>query len=233
MTPAPILILQHEAARPPGYLADFLAHRGRATFRILLRGAHDLPQADLVAASAGVVVLDAAAGVLDPPPWHEALLEWLVARRAAGTPLLGHGYGAHLITLASGGEVQPVAPARGWFPVEVTGHWPLQSEDKRVLMWHDACLRPPPGWDTLVRDRAGRALACSDGRALVTQFLPQVAPSLYDEWLAAWRATDDAPSASLQTVAELEHARQSLPRTQRLARALYEGWLERCIPPER
>lgn len=54
---------------------------------------------------AGVVLTGSHAMVSDREPWSEALVPWLQAAVAAGTPILGICYGHQLLAHALGGEV--------------------------------------------------------------------------------------------------------------------------------
>lgn len=232
MSTRSILIIQHERAHPPGYLGDFLARAGLTTLTILLRSDRDLPDEGMLAHVAGVVLLDASRGVLAARDGCALDLEmaWIKRVLAAGIPILAQGFGAQLTALASGGEVVAVAPTRGWYPLN-TATTParlqaLLPNPVSAFLWRDAAVVPAAGTRALFSDTRRQPLAHLAGNTLLLEFLPHVTPALYAAWLDGWRTECTPPSATAQTIAELDHAAQTHLRQSRLlADALYQYWL--------
>ncbi len=229
-TQKPILILLHDRACAADYLSSYCARRNFATVSIVLRDSNDLPDAVVRNQFGGVVVLDAGCNVLDPPAWLARERDWLAALIEAGMPVLAHGSGAHLVTLAAGGDIEPCAPTRGWFPVRATlsaralglhTHLP-----PRLLLERQAASVPPPAARALVSGIAHDTLAYVDGALTVLEFHPHMASAAYAERLRLWRGSELRPNATCQTAAELEHAAGTDRNAgERFAQALYDAWL--------
>jgi len=226
MSTRSILIIQHERAHPPGYLADFLARAGLTTLTILLRSDRDLPDEGMLAHVAGVVLLDASSGVLSARDGCALDLEvaWIRRVLTADIPLLAQGFGAQLTALASGAEVVRVAPTLGWCALN-TGTTPARLQELlpnpvSAFLWRDAAVVLAAGTRALFNDARGQPLAQVAGKT------PHLTPALYAAWLDDWRAHCPPPSATVQTIAELEHAAHTHLRQSRLlANALYQYWL--------
>jgi GMP synthase (glutamine-hydrolysing) len=90
-------------------LGDFeqwvAAGLGETTLPVQVLDARKPPALPAPAALAGVVLTGSHAMVSDREPWSEALVPWLQALVAHGTPVLGICYGHQLLAHALGGEV--------------------------------------------------------------------------------------------------------------------------------
>ena len=78
---------------------------GETTLPVQVLDARKPPALPAPAALAGVVLTGSHAMVSDREPWSEALVPWLQALVAHGTPVLGICYGHQLLAHALGGEV--------------------------------------------------------------------------------------------------------------------------------
>jgi GMP synthase-like glutamine amidotransferase len=99
----------------------------------------------------------------------------------AGVPLLGVCFGAQVLAHAMGATVsRSPTPEIGWYDVDVdepavaAGPW---------LQWHLDVFTVPDGFVELGRSSAGPQVVVG-GRALGTQFHPEVTESMVTRWLA-------------------------------------------------
>ena len=99
---------------------------------------------------------------------------------AAGVPLLGICFGAQVLAHAMGATVSRTpTPEIGWYEVDVddpaiaAGPW---------LQWHLDVFTVPDGFDEVGRSPVGPQVV-RGGRALATQFHPEVTESMVTRWL--------------------------------------------------
>lgn len=112
MPALPLLILKTGSTHPHireqlGDFDDWIAEGLRQGGATAIE-THDAQQQALTApptAFSGVVLTGSHSMVSEREPWSEALVPWLQAAVAAGTPLLGICYGHQLLAHALGGEV--------------------------------------------------------------------------------------------------------------------------------
>ncbi len=111
-----IAIFRHAASEGPGYLAEFLARRGRP-HRLIRIDRHD-PLPSSIAGFSALVFMGGPMSVNDDLPWIPPVLESIRRAVAADLPVLGHCLGGQLISKALGGGVtrNPVKEI-GWLPV--------------------------------------------------------------------------------------------------------------------
>ena len=131
MSTQPILVVEHEAQCPPGWLGEWLAEAG-AEVDVARPYAGDRLPGDLSGHS-GMLVLGGEMGAHD-----DADFEWLtdvkqLVRSAVAdrTPVLGVCLGHHLVAVALGGEVGP-NPLGQQIGVLGVG-WTAEAYDDRLL----------------------------------------------------------------------------------------------------
>jgi GMP synthase (glutamine-hydrolysing) len=103
----PLLVVEHEAECPPGWMGEWLAEAGAAV-DVRRPYAGDRLPADL-RAHGGMVVLGGAMGAYDDDahPWLTDVKQLVVGAVADPTPVLGICLGHQLVAVALGGEVAP------------------------------------------------------------------------------------------------------------------------------
>jgi len=102
----PVLVIEHEAQCPPGWIGEWLEEAGRQLdVRRPYRGD---PLPDDLRGHAGLVVLGGEMGVYDDAayPWLSHVKTLLVESDPAGPPVLGICLGLQLAAVALGGEVR-------------------------------------------------------------------------------------------------------------------------------
>jgi GMP synthase (glutamine-hydrolysing) len=148
----PIGILQHDRARGPGPLIACLGRRG-VPYRVVhvaegegaLRSIQDY---------SGLVVLGSHRSIHEPLSWIDAETALVRQCLASDTPVLGHGFGAQLLTRATGVSLtrSPGAPL-GWcrFYATPPGRlWLGSSAPIDAFSWHCESFALPAGAQRLL-----------------------------------------------------------------------------------
>jgi GMP synthase-like glutamine amidotransferase len=111
--------------------------------------------------------------------WVQPELAFIRSRIEAGRPLFGICFGAQALSASLGGSVRPAArPEYGWVTVSSSsehispGPW---------FQFHHDELTLPPGAVGLARNESG-VQAYRVGRALATQFHPEMTAELLASW---------------------------------------------------
>jgi GMP synthase (glutamine-hydrolysing) len=144
-----IVVLQHDAQRPPALIGEYLREaRFELDVRRLDRG-DALPDAGELAGLAALVTLGGAQQVDDPKnhPFLAGERVLLAAALAGEVPTLGVGLGAQQLVLAAGGDVYARAELRlGWDPIEFSARDEFVFDvDPRPLVfsWRSYTCRLP------------------------------------------------------------------------------------------
>lgn len=242
MSTAPILVVEHEAQCPPGWLGEWLADAGADLDVRRPYAGDDLP-ADL-SAHAGLVVLGGEMGAHD-----DADFAWLaevktLVRTAAptGTPVLGVCLGHQLVAVALGGEVGPNPLGQqigvlgvGWTPAASTDRLfadlaALGSDIPAVQWNNDLVTRLPDGAVDLAHtDRSELQAARFAPAVWGVQWHPEAGEEIIRPW--ADHDRDDAVERGVDVdgyVADVEAARDRLRATWRL---LADRFADVCAHP--
>lgn len=176
------LILQHEAATPPGLMTAWLAEQGAAVevHRIDESEAaiepHDYDL--IVSLGSEFAAFD---DTVDFVP-REARL--FAEAREADVPILGLCFGGQMLARALGARLYRSETCEiGWLPVRTlapdlvaAGPW---------FQWHFDTFTAPPGAHVLAETEIGPQ-AFVAGRSLGLQFHPEVTPEIMDEWVRVY-----------------------------------------------
>lgn len=122
-------------------------------------------------------------------PWWARELSFLRQAHLEGVPVIGLGFGAHLLCTALGGGVGRISMERLGFS-EIT---PLDRliDAGPWFRWHRDRLLPPTGADILARSVDG-VEAFTLGRSMGVQFYPHVDPAMLQSWVRDERAGSHA-----------------------------------------
>ncbi|HSJ22144.1 MAG TPA: type 1 glutamine amidotransferase [Nocardioidaceae bacterium] len=200
MTQQPVLVVEHEAQCPPGWVGEWLAETGRVVdVRRPYRG-DDLP--GRLDDHGGLLVLGGSmdAGSDDRHPWLGGVKHLLRAAAAEQVPALGICLGHQLAAVALGGSVHPNPLGQqigvldvGWSAAVVDD--PLLgpvSGARRAVQWNnDVVAVLPPGAEVLARAVTGEVQAA---RFAPTVWGVQWHPEVGEEIVRAW-ADNDRDSA--------------------------------------
>jgi GMP synthase (glutamine-hydrolysing) len=200
VNPKPVLVVEHEAQCPPGWMGEWLAETGRALdVRRPYRG-EDLP--GHLDGHGGLLVLGGSmdASSDDRHPWLLRVKQLLREAAAERVPALGICLGHQLAAVALGGAVHANPRGQqigvldvGWAPEAVDDPLLGQVSDaRRAVQWNnDVVSLMPPGADVLARAGTGEVQAA---RFAPTVWGVQWHPEAGEEIVKAW-ADNDRDSA--------------------------------------
>lgn len=222
MTPACLLVIQHEPEAPIAWLGQWWAERGIDVD--VCRGDldHPIPAHLDPQVHAGLVVLGGYMGANDDDEhaWLTPTKALIRESIAAGIPFLGICLGHQLASVALGGLVgrNPAGRSLGAHPVLLTAAGesdPLLHGPNRRLAVHyndDIVLQAPPDATVLAHGRGGEILALRFGpRAWGLQFHPETSPEVFATW-----ATESDGAAFATALAEVIDQRDHLERSWRV-----------------
>ena len=192
----PVLVVEHEAQCPPGWIGDWLIEAGcELDVRLPYRG--DKLPTDLTGHQSMVVLggsMDAYSDVQQP--WLSEVKALVRSAVENSTPTLGICLGMQLITVALGGEVHrnPYGQQIGVLPVG----WLATAEDD-PLFSSLTRLQVAVQWnDDVVRDLPGGAVVLAEtprGEVQAAVFAPQMwgvqwHPEVGEEIITRWADVD-------------------------------------------
>ena len=176
------LILQHEAATPPGHAAAWLTEQEAQVET--LRIDQDVPRAhprdyDLI-----VSLGSEFAAFDDSIPFVREEARFLREAVDADVPILGLCFGGQMLARVLGGRgYRSDRSEIGWLPVRTRDAGLV--EEGPWFQWHFDTFTAPPG-ATLIADTDIGPQAFVAGRSLGTQFHPEVTPEIMDEWVRVY-----------------------------------------------
>ncbi len=193
---ARILVVEHQATCPPGWIGDWLTRAGTRLVVTRPYLAEELP-GDL-AAYQGLVVLGGSMGAQDDAAvgWLRPVKSLLRYAASAHLPTLGICLGHQLAAVALGGQVRPNPRGQtmGLQAVPWTGAAradPLfgglaGSRPARAVQWNDDIVTvAPPGSVALARASTGELLAARWATTVWgVQWHPEVGAGLVSAWAA-------------------------------------------------
>src|SRR5439155_18207725 len=176
------LILQHEAATPPGLVTDWLEEQSARVEVLRI----DEQEAEVNPRDYGLIVsLGSEFAAFDdhiPFVGREAKL----FHDAVGSdvPILGLCFGGQLLARVLGGRVFRSDQAEiGWLPVRTLD--PELIAEGPWFQWHFDTFTAPPGAKVVAESEVGPQ-AFVAGRSLGLQFHPEVTPEIMAEWVRAY-----------------------------------------------
>ncbi|HKJ22391.1 MAG TPA: type 1 glutamine amidotransferase [Gammaproteobacteria bacterium] len=186
----PIRIFRHAELEGPGYLLEVMGRHGIPCEVVAIDHSEPVP-ADVDGAS-GLVFLGGPVDVHDHAPWigrQVALVRQAVGR---GVPVLGHGFGAELITRALGGMVVRSRYRRvGWFPVRCMDNTPsrqwLHGLAQTFDLFHcqDHAFSLPPGATPILNSQWCLIEGYVMGGVLALQGHLEVTEAMLHKWVSA------------------------------------------------
>jgi GMP synthase (glutamine-hydrolysing) len=234
----PLLVVEHEAQCPPGWMGEWLVDAGLAIDVRRPYAGDSLPQ-DLTG-HVGLLVLGGEMGAYDDAdhPWLTDVKALCRGAVADGTPLLGICLGHQLLAVALGGEVAPGPHGQqigvldvGWTPEAYVD--PLLApvtalDDVPAVQWNnDVVTRLPEGAVVLARTARGELQAARFGTAAWgVQWHPEAGVDIIRPWAAHDR--DDAVERGVDVDAYVEDVAAAGERLRRTWQVLADAFADVC-----
>ena len=176
------LILQHEAATPPGLMTDWLDEQS-AEVRTLRIDEDDVPveprDYDLI-----VSLGSEFAAFDDSIPFVPREAKLFQRALEEDVPVLGLCFGGQMLARVLGARLFRSEQAEiGWLPVRTAA--PDLVSEGPWFQWHFDSFTAPPGAKVIAETDVGPQ-AFLAGRSLGLQFHPEVTPEIMDEWVRVY-----------------------------------------------
>lgn len=234
-----VLILQHQHADGPAWLARWLHAQGVAFEVRNSEAGERFPER--IEGWRALAVLGGEMSANDELPSLRRAEDLIRQALAAGVPTLGHCLGGQLMARALGARVGPSpGPEIGWQPIEVADvpearAWFGTPGEHVVFQWHYEAFALPAGARALAGSAACPQQAFTLGppgspgaRHLAMQFHVELDAGKLQRWSREddRRAAAVAGRPSVQDGATMHaQATRCLPAQQRLADRIYAHWL--------
>ena len=242
MSTQPILVVEHEAQCPPGWLGEWLAEAG-AELEVCRPYAGDRLPDDLTG-HGGMLVLGGEMGAHD-----DADFDWLTDVKALvrsavddGTPVLGVCLGHQLVAVALGGDVGPNPLGQqigvlgvGWTAEahhdRLLGHLAALGPDVPAVQWNnDVVTRLPQGAVDLAHTGRDELQAARFAPAVWgVQWHPEAGEEIIRPW--ADHDRDDAVERGVDVYAYLADVAAARDRLRSTWRVLAESFAHICREP--
>jgi GMP synthase-like glutamine amidotransferase len=176
------LILQHEAATPPGLITGWLAEQSAQVDTVRIDEVE--PEVEPRDYDLIVSLGSEFAAFDDSIPFIQREVRLFREAVDAGVPILGLCFGGQLLARVLGGRVFRSQHSEiGWLPVRT--HDPELVSAGPWFQWHFDTFTPPPG-ATLVAETDVCPQAFVAGRSLGLQFHPEVTPEIMAQWVGVY-----------------------------------------------
>jgi GMP synthase (glutamine-hydrolysing) len=237
-----VLVVEHEAQCPPGWMGEWLTDLG-AEIDVRRPYAGDALPPDLTA-HGGMLVLGGEMGAHDDEqhPWLVQVRRLVVAAVGDGTPVLGVCLGHQLIAVALGGEVDRNPYGQqigvldvGWTPAAADDRLfgPLAARGTGVpaVQWNnDVVTRLPDDAVEIARTPRDEHQAARFAPAVWgVQWHPEAGEEIIGPW--ADNDRDDAVERGVDVDAYLGHVAAARPRLRETWRVLAEQFVSVCREP--
>ena len=238
MSTPPLLVVEHEAQCPPGWMGEWLAEAGLVV-DVRRPYAGDTLPSDLVG-HAGMVVLGGEMGAYDDAdhPWLTDVKQLCRTAVATGAPRIGIALANKLLAVGMGGLVAPGPHGQqigvldvGWTPEAYVD--PLLApvtalDDTPAVQWNnDVVTRLPDDAVALARTPRGELQAARFGSAAWgVQWHPEAGVDIIAPW--AEHDRDDAVERGVDVDAYVEDVAAAGERLRRTWRVLADGFADVC-----
>ena len=176
------LILQHEAATPPGHMTAWLAEQSAQVET--LRIDEDEREVDPRDYDLIVSLGSEFAAFDDTVPFVPREVGLFANAMEAGVPILGLCFGGQMLARVLGSKLYRSQVCEiGWLPVRTND--PELVAEGPWFQWHFDTFTPPPGATVIAETDIGPQ-AYVAGRSLGLQFHPEVTPEIMDEWVRVY-----------------------------------------------
>lgn len=229
----PVLILQHQTAEYPAYLATWLDQH-RISYEVVdAESGQQFPSS--MEPYAALSVLGGGMSANDDLISNRRAEILILQAMLVNKPVIGHCLGGQLMTRALGGTVaQAAVPEIGWQPITYSNHelvaeWFGTEPAVTVAHWHYETFSIPPGAILLASSPVCTNQAWTLGPHLAMQFHIEMDVNKAKSWASdpdpnwAWACEHfDSAQSSAEILAGIDiHIAQH----QRMANSIYRQWL--------
>ena len=230
----PVALLQHDKTQGPGVLLRCLEEAGIGSRTFCPDQGDALPSE--AGDFSGIVLLGSNRSVNDGLPWMDEEMHLVQRALQCDVPLLGHCFGAQMISKAMGGRVCTNAWANiGWQKMHVTpsGHGLFDDSEFVAFNWHYETFQIPPGARRLLFGRHCLNKGFAIGKNLAFQCHLEVTEDIVREWCCESDAElCDATGPAVQRREQiLSRMKEYLPQLHRVARRVYLSWASQLPRP--
>jgi GMP synthase-like glutamine amidotransferase len=228
----PIHIIRHEEWIKAGHLSDTL--EARAIPYTITAIDRNEPVPESLHGMSGLALLGSTYSVNDGYSWVNDEITLIKKALDADVPVLGHCFGAQLMSKAMGGDVYAMSAKEiGWHIAErlhsdEADHWLGDAGNAfELLVWHHDAFTMPPGATPLFKTAfcPDQAFVYGDNVATVPHL--EVTADMLEEWLNIYGYDLEPVSDTVNSPEEIR--RNMSVRVDAMHRAsnrLYERWLE-------
>src|SRR5712691_3375187 len=182
------LILQHEAATPPGLMTSWLEEQSRPIETLGIdedAGTVNMRDYDLI-----VSLGSEFAAFDDSIPFVPREVQLFQQALESDVPILGLCFGGQMLARALGSRLYRSEQSEiGWLPVRTNDPGLVSSGP--WFQWHFDTFSAPPGAKVIAETDVGPQ-AFVAGRSLGLQFHPEVTPEIMEAWVRVYRHELDA-----------------------------------------
>jgi len=217
------LILQHEAATPPGLMTSWLEEQS-GQIETLRIDEDDRPvnprDYDLI-----VSLGSEFAAFDDSIPFVPREVQLLQQALESDVPILGLCFGGQMLARVLGSRLYRSEQSEiGWLPVRTNDPGLVSSGP--WFQWHFDTFTAPPGAKVIAETDVGPQ-AFVAGRSLGLQFHPEVTPEIMDEWVRVYPHELEAEGVDPQGLLAETHGRAEESR--RLTWRLFDRFRDEIV----
>ncbi|MEI6292140.1 MAG: type 1 glutamine amidotransferase [Methanomicrobiales archaeon] len=200
-----IVLFQHGAGEPPGYILELLMERELEYDIIPVFKTGKVPRG---IDCSHLVFLGGQMSVNDEIEYPWLRQEKQIIRNAikTGTPVLGICLGAQLIASALGKKVYRCEEERGWCEIKkkMTPGFSWPENNLTVFQWHHESFELPGGSELVYRGDLVENQMFTIGCATGVQFHPEVTKEIIHDWLvsAGRKERDDLMSQTSRYIGD-------------------------------
>jgi GMP synthase-like glutamine amidotransferase len=210
------LILQHEAATPPGLMTTWLHEQSARVESLRIdedKRPVDARDYDLI-----VSLGSEFAAFDDSVPFVPREARLFEQARESDVPILGLCFGGQMLARVLGAELyRSEQPEIGWLPVRTTD--PDLVSAGPWFQWHFDTFTAPPGARVVAETDVGPQ-AFIAGRSMGLQFHPEVTPQIMEEWVRVYPHELEAEGVDPEGL--LEETRRRATEARRVTWRLFD-----------
>ena len=210
------LILQHEAATPPGLMTTWL-HEQSARVETLRIDEDERP-ADARDYDLIVSLGSEFAAFDDSVPFVTREVQLFEQARESDVPILGLCFGGQMLARVLGAKLyRSQQPEIGWLSVKTND--PDLVSAGPWFQWHFDTFTAPPGARVVAETDVGPQ-AFIAGRSMGLQFHPEVTPQIMEEWVRVY--PHELEAEGVDPAGLLEETRRRAPDARRVTWRLFD-----------